>query len=189
MVWPQRDIPMCTLLFIYCSVSLTWTDKAPICPRRRVYLHRPPLARVVSGLSSSWHCAGITYRFANSSNSQSYLCIGDGSFQWKHTLPLALSLLVSIGRALSHPDLQDVTAPITGRSDGAADVFVRWRLWKHACFSLPSHWHRSWLFACVWAVISLHRQTDGLCDACQEYWTHSGQHLHPLLIVMRSVSV
>lgn len=135
-------------------------------------------ACVVSGLSSSWHCVGITYPFANSSNSQSYLCIGRTLGRQFPSETLSsfhpAAPLVSILPGL------DVTPPITGESDSslmhaaaaAAEMFVRWKLWKHAClFFPPPDWHWWWLmFSCMWAVIKfLHRQTDELCGVCQDY--------------------
>ncbi len=119
-----------------------------------------PAACVMSGLSSSSHCVGITYPFGNSSNSQSYLCIERtlgrqfpsetlSPFQPLCSLPLAEQ---------SHPGRLDVTAPITGESDTSP------MLWKHGClFFPPPDWHWSWLmFSCIWAVINfgLFSQTD-----------------------------
>lgn len=104
-------------------------------------------ACVMSGLSSSWHCIGITYPFANSSNSQSYLCIGRtlgqqfpretlSSFHPLHSPPLA--------KQKSHPALLGSRTANQRRAwwDSsmmhAGEMFVRWKLWKHDMLVFPS---------------------------------------------------
>lgn len=131
---------------------------------------RPCYVRL--GPSSSWHRVGITHRFANSSNSQSYLCIGrtlGRQFSKWNTLFLSPALLISARFACP-----TVTALITGGewqlAEACREMFVREKLWKHDClFFPPPDWHWSWLmFSTMWAVIDfgLVSQTD-TCGACQ----------------------
>lgn len=123
---------------------------------------------VMLGPSSSWHCVGITHRFANSSNSQSYLCIGrtlGRQFSKWNTLflsPALLGLPARLSQRRSQGEWQ--------LAEACREMFVREKLWKHDClFFTPPDWHWSWLmFSSMWAVINfgLVSQTD-TCGACQ----------------------